>query len=269
LLDRAARYYGDDLVSEAHEPGRVGQVLRVVARNPLRTLAVGLLLAGTAAIVLNAAFWQSADHPSPMFATRTAETTAAAPEVPATAPVAAVPAPTANPARVDELARLVETAMADTPQINATPASPNVVEAQQLLTQLGYEPGTIDGLFGARTRGAIEAFETARGIPVTGAVSDALLTQLRSAATTAAATPAPATPVASPVAGDPTSTSTILAVQTALNQSGYGPVMASGSVDAATTAAIRRFQLDNGLSVTGALDAGLIARMTAIGALTL
>jgi len=191
LLDRAARYYGDDLVSEAHEPGRVGQALRVVARNPLRTLAVGLLLAGTAAIVLNAAFWQSADHPSPMFATRTAETTTAATEVPAAAPVAAVPAPAANPARVDELARLVETAMADTPQINATPASPNVVEAQQLLTQLGYQPGTIDGLFGARTRGAIEAFETARGIPVTGAVSDGLLAQLRSAATAAAAARSP------------------------------------------------------------------------------
>jgi peptidoglycan hydrolase-like protein with peptidoglycan-binding domain len=100
-------------------------------------------------------------------------------------------------------------------------------------------------------------------------VSDALLTQLRSAAATTAATPTPAAPVPAPVAGDPTSTATILAVQTALNQSGYGPVMANGSVDAATTAAIRRFQLDNGLSVTGTLDAGLIARMTAIGALTL
>ncbi|MGV8840077.1 MAG: peptidoglycan-binding domain-containing protein, partial [Bauldia sp.] len=63
--------------------------------------------------------------------------------------------------------------------------------------------------------------------------------------------------------------STILAVQTALNQSGYGPVVANGTVDAATAAAIRRFQLDNGLSVTGALDQGLVARMTAIGALTL
>lgn len=265
MLDRAARYYGDDLVSEAQEPGRLGQALRVVARNPGRTLAAGLLVAGTAAIVLNAAFWQAADHPSPMFATRAADTAAGAPPVPAATQSAAVPAPAANPERVDELARPVETAMAATPQINATPASPNVVEAQQLLTRLGYEPGTVDGLFGSRTRGAIEAFETARGIPVTGAVSDALLTQLRSAAATTAATPTPA----APVAGDPTSMATILAVQTALNQSGYGPVMANGSVDAATTAAIRRFQLDNGLSVTGTLDAGLIARMTAIGALTL
>ncbi len=269
MLDRAARYYGDDLVSEAQEPGRLGQVFRVVARNPGRTLAAGLLVAGTAAIVLNAAFWQAADHPSPMFATRTADSAAGASPTPAATQSAAVPAPAANPERVDELARLVETAMAATPQINATPASPNVVEAQQLLTRLGYEPGTVDGLFGSRTRGAIEAFETARGIPVTGAVSDALLTQLRSAAATTAATPTPAAPVPAPVAGDPTSTATILAVQTALNQSGYGPVMANGSVDAATTAAIRRFQLDNGLSVTGTLDAGLIARMTAIGALTL
>ncbi|MCW5715512.1 MAG: peptidoglycan-binding protein [Bauldia sp.] len=264
MLDRAARYYGDDLVSGAHEPGRIGRVFRVVARNPGRTLAAGLLVAGTAAIVLNAAFWQSADHPSPMFATRADEATT--PPAPAAMDTAVAPAPAANPARVDEVARLVETAMADTPQIGATPASPSVVEAQQILTQLGYEPGTIDGLFGSRTRRAIEAFETARGLPVTGAVSDALLEQLRAAAATAAA---PAAPPPAQIAGDLTSASTILAVQTALNQSGYGPVVANGSVDAATTGAIRRFQLDNGLSVTGVLDAGLIARMTAIGALTL
>ena len=83
MLDRAARYYGDDLVSEAQEPGRLGQVFRVVARNPGRTLAAGLLVAGTAAIVLNAAFWQAADHPSPMFATRTADSAAGAPPTPA------------------------------------------------------------------------------------------------------------------------------------------------------------------------------------------
>ncbi|MCC6734649.1 MAG: peptidoglycan-binding protein [Bauldia sp.] len=272
MLDRAARYYGDDLISGG-EPGRFARVLRVVARNPGRTLAAALLVAGTAAIVVNAAFRQAADHPSPFFATRTAET--AATGTPAAAQQAtqspAVPAPAANPERVDELARIVQTAMAETPQVTATPASPSVVEAQQLLTRLGYEPGTVDGLFGTRTRRAIEAFETARGLTVTGEVSEALLTQLRTAAAApaTATTPAPAAPVAAQVAGDPAAPSTILAVQTALNQSGYGPVVANGTVDAATTAAIRRFQLDNGLSVTGALDSGLIARMTAIGALTL
>jgi peptidoglycan hydrolase-like protein with peptidoglycan-binding domain len=267
LLDRAARYYGDDLVSGAQEPGRVGRLFRIVARNPGRTLVVGLLVAGTVAIVLNAAFWQSADHPSPLFATRTEAPAATAPA--AATQNAAVPAPAANPERVDELGRLVQLTMADTPQVGATPASPNVVEAQQLLSQLGYEPGTVDGLFVGRTRRAIEAFEAARGVRVTGAVSDTLLGQLRSAAATAANAPAPAQPVAAQTAGDPSAPATILAVQTALNQAGYGPVIANGNVDAATTGAIRAFQLDNGLSVTGILDAGLIARMTAIGALQL
>ncbi|MGV8839525.1 MAG: peptidoglycan-binding domain-containing protein, partial [Bauldia sp.] len=233
MLDRAARYYGDDLMSEAGEPGRFGRVLRVVARNPGRTLAAALLVAGTAAIVVNAAFRQSADHPSPFFATRATETETTPAAVQQATQSPAVPAPAANPERVDELARLVETAMADTPQVNATPASPNVVEAQQLLTGLGYEPGTIDGLFGSRTRRAIEAFETARGVPVTGAVSETLLSQLRAAAAPAAAgaTPAPAAPAPAAIAGDPASPSTILPVHTALNQSGYGPVVANGTVD--------------------------------------
>jgi peptidoglycan hydrolase-like protein with peptidoglycan-binding domain len=58
-----------------------------------------------------------------------------------------------------------------------------------------------------------------------------------------------------------------LRVQAALNQIGYGPVPASGSEDPETTNAIRRFELDNGLPITGRPGKRVIDRLISIGAL--
>lgn len=51
--------------------------------------------------------------------------------------------------------------------------------AQELLAQQGFDPGPIDGFDGPRTRAAVERFEEARGLPVTGTVSIGLIDQLR------------------------------------------------------------------------------------------
>jgi peptidoglycan hydrolase-like protein with peptidoglycan-binding domain len=48
---------------------------------------------------------------------------------------------------------------------------------------------------------------------------------------------------------------------------GYGPVPEDGIADEATIAAIRRFELDNGLPITGAAGDTLIQRLVAIGAM--
>lgn len=53
-----------------------------------------------------------------------------------------------------------------------------VAIVQSALAALGYQPGPVDGLFGARTRTAIEKFERERGLRVTGQVSSDLLAQL-------------------------------------------------------------------------------------------
>jgi localization factor PodJL len=60
--------------------------------------------------------------------------------------------------------------------------SPRVEEAQQLLAELGYDPGDADGVFGNRTAAAIQAFEVAAGAAVTGGLDDALLELLRARA---------------------------------------------------------------------------------------
>lgn len=62
--------------------------------------------------------------------------------------------------------------------------------AQELLELLEYDPGAIDGIYGAKTKAAIEAFQREAGIPVDGLLSrelsehllDALATRLRPAA---------------------------------------------------------------------------------------
>jgi peptidoglycan hydrolase-like protein with peptidoglycan-binding domain len=56
--------------------------------------------------------------------------------------------------------------------------STDVLRAQQLLSELGYNPGPLDGIPGPRTRAAIESFQQSLGQPVTGQVTPGLLDRL-------------------------------------------------------------------------------------------
>ena len=53
------------------------------------------------------------------------------------------------------------------------------VELQQRLTRLGLDCGSVDGVFGPKTRAAIRSFQQSRGLPVDGTPSAALLQALR------------------------------------------------------------------------------------------
>ena len=50
-----------------------------------------------------------------------------------------------------------------------------LVRIQRRLTELGYDPGPVDGLHGSHTREAIRAFQRDRGLPVNGEVDPAVL----------------------------------------------------------------------------------------------
>lgn len=54
----------------------------------------------------------------------------------------------------------------------------DVRRTQQLLAVLGYLDGPVDGLYGPQTRGAVERFETAAGLPTSGMVTPALVERL-------------------------------------------------------------------------------------------
>jgi hypothetical protein len=54
----------------------------------------------------------------------------------------------------------------------------DIRRAQELLAQLGFDPGPVDGLIGPRTRAAVESFEQAKGLPASGEVTPALIDRL-------------------------------------------------------------------------------------------
>jgi peptidoglycan hydrolase-like protein with peptidoglycan-binding domain len=56
-------------------------------------------------------------------------------------------------------------------------------------------------------------------------------------------------------------------VQDALNQAGYGPLPTDGIANEETASAIRRFELDNGLPITGKPSDRVTTRLVSIGAM--
>ena len=86
------------------------------------------------------------------------------------------------------------------PSTSATPASrasnagaestrDRIANLQRALRRLGYDPGPVDGIPGARTRGAIRAFQADAGLPVTGQLSERLESAVMAAVVAAGQTP--------------------------------------------------------------------------------
>jgi peptidoglycan hydrolase-like protein with peptidoglycan-binding domain len=170
-----------------------------------------------------------------------------------------------------------------------SPEQQLVAGIQRELARLGLYSGAIDGVTGPRTASAIRAYETAAGIAPSGVATDQLLTMLKHPAPPRQAPPVVAASAAPDnlaqeldrreqerarlIAEDQQRQAaakageTYRAVQAALNRIGYGPVPVDGSADAKTLDAIRRFELDNGMPVTGQANDALIARLVAIGAI--
>jgi peptidoglycan hydrolase-like protein with peptidoglycan-binding domain len=214
-----------------------------------------VILLTTVAIVSNAVFFQSSRHPSPFFATR--------PEV-----VPATPAPAAKASTPVPKSRgdAVEPEMVRSEKLTVAPATGDaeadavtVVAIQDALAQRGMYDGKADGKLGAKTRAAISAYEKKYGLPETGAPSDSLMAHLRRTES-AASKPAP------PVAGD--RDNQVATVQSALNSIGYGPIQVTGRMSAETEDSIRRFQLDNGMTITGEAGPEMVRKLVAIGAIT-
>ena len=70
---------------------------------------------------------------------------------------------------------------ASTSSAPKTPNAQNTIEAQQLLTDLGYDPGPVDGDYGRRTAEAVNTFQRDVGITPNGWIDEDLLSALRRA----------------------------------------------------------------------------------------
>jgi len=129
------------------------------------------------------------------------------------------------------------------------PTRASLVRAvQSELNNLGYNAGPADGVFGPTTRGAVRTFQNDNGLPITGEVTQSLLTSIQQAA-------------GDDGSADIQRIALVKAVEQALDVRGYdvGPI--DGMVTAATTSAVRTYQSDAGITVNGRIDDTLLARL--------
>ena len=206
---RRSREAAIDLDSER------GLAMRIFLHSPKDIIAAALALAAIIAIITNALFMQAGRHPAPMFGTVTTLPAAALPVV-ASVPANPLPRPrpveadialpetrpaeprAVDPKAADPMTNLVKTtstvqaATANIPRpplavpvssrVDSVPVSVGgshrVAAVQRALTEYGYGQLKPTGVVGSDTQVAIQKFEKARKLPVTGQVSDRLVREL-------------------------------------------------------------------------------------------
>src|SRR5262245_39058215 len=122
----------------------------------------------------------------------------------------------------------------------------DVAAAQPRLKERGYYAGPVDAAMGPRTAAALSAYQGDRGLRATGQLDSQTASAL-SETTTAATMPAV----------------DVRTAQRQLKERGYyaGPV--DGVIGPATENALRAYQRDRGLKVTGRLDSPTVRSLTA------
>ena len=78
--------------------------------------------------------------------------------------------------------------------------APDIERAQQALKQAGHDPGPIDGVMGARTRAALEAYQKQQGLEASGRLDPATAAKLGGPGNQSRA-PGDESPSASPTTG--------------------------------------------------------------------
>lgn len=139
------------------------------------------------------------------------------------------------------------------PGLQIAQYSSTVQELQRELNQLGYSAGPADGLIGGRTRDAIQAYQRDHNLLVDGQATPALLSHVRATAQSRIPTPPPPPP-------EPWSQQ-VAEIQEALRSLGYTAAWPTGRLTEETRSAIRSYEADRGLLITGEPSAALLQHM--------
>lgn len=246
--------------------GVIGWAVDRAFDNPAAAGGIFVMALTVSAIVSNALFLQNARHPEPLFSTR--------PPLVVDRQAPSVPLP---PRREEPTGSIAP------PLPRAAPVSPITVklaeesmlrEIQSVLASKGLYLGAVDGVYGSLSRSAITAYQEAQGLDATGEPSAALLEHLKTPEKIEARLPDDTDPILETTSLPNVDTTVANGerlryerVQAALNRIGYGPVVVDGAANEETANAIRRFELDNGLPISGAAGEAVIDRLIAIGAL--
>lgn len=246
--------------TEMRLAGRIaGGIADRFVEAPAEATASVVMMAAVVAIAANALFLQVGRHPAPLLPTRA--------EMPVTAPApgAAEATPRPTPGRDVALPRPMPEIVPSETTAGLAPVDRALVrDIQQALSERGLYAGDVDGLYGPQTMRAIRAFQNRSGIAETGAPSTELLARIRLGAgmpVQLMATGSTSRPDAAPATAARPSPSVVTAVQMVLSDLGYGPLDADGLPGGKTNQAIRRFELDRGLEITGRIDERLLAEL--------
>jgi hypothetical protein len=231
-----------------------GQAADWLLENPVRSGAILVVGMTAIAIIANAVLFQEGRHPAPLFTTRPE----ALPAIPVTV-TNSVPLPKSREHAVEpELVRSERLVLPRSDPIGSAVDGAMVSAMQEALAARGMYDGKVDGKLGAKTKAAITAYETKYGLPQTGTPSDGLIAHLRKTAALRME-PSPVSQVRD---------KQLMRVQSALNSIGYGPIKVTGHMDSETADSIRRFELENGMPITGDAGANFIRKLVAIGAMS-
>ena len=117
-----------------------------------------------------------------------------------------------------------------------------VAQVQQLLKNLNYPVGRVDGIFGKKTYAAVRSFQSLNGIPVSGVVGDTTLETLKSSDAIAYYVPHTYTTLKRGDYG-----ALVKKLQNALNAAGFNAGTPTGYFNEQTEEAVINFQRANGL----------------------
>ncbi|MEM7303332.1 MAG: peptidoglycan-binding protein [Pseudomonadota bacterium] len=217
-----------------------------ILRNPSIAGGTAACTVSVALICANALWYQPQQHPSPLFSTRDGMTTKSI--APASKRVTNTIAP-----EIREMVSEIQTALQDK----------------------GYYEGRVDGILGSRTRAAIEEFQEQADLEINGRPSAKLLTyilvspqslsRVKPTNVVAVETATP-TPKAVETADDE-KRDMIAKIQSGLRNYGDETIVVDGIFGEQTASAIRRFQLDFGMEITGEPSKSLLLKLKEIGAI--
>lgn len=216
-----------------------GAVAVAIGRNPREFVGIVMGTIAIFAIFINALFLQKGPHPAPIFATRPF--------------VTSEPVPAPRPA-------LLPPAVA--PDSAAPVRAQLISDIQRELNRRGFYDGVADGVWGAKTDAAARDFAQAAGLSMTVEANDNFLRALTASRTNAARAPAPMR--LDPIAELLAPSKRVTAVQRALSEFGYGQIKPTGVYDAATRAAIEKFERERRLPVTGEMSDRVVRELAAM-----
>jgi peptidoglycan hydrolase-like protein with peptidoglycan-binding domain len=151
--------------------------------------------------------------------------------------------------------------MTAAPQTNGVGRAELVAEIQRALADKGFYDGTIDGVWGGMTDAALRDFAQAAGLSIRSEANGDLLSIITASKVRA---PRIKSTSSDPIAQLLAPSKRVLAVQRALSDFGYGQIKPTGIPDAATRAAIEKFERDHRLPVTGQVSDQLVRALAAM-----